>query len=147
MGRIDELELADAGSVTAMPGAFDLVAALPPGRFAYVTSANARLAAARLTAAGLTFDPPLITADDVVRGKPDPEPYLLGASRLGIDPASCVMFEDAPAGIASARSAGMGVVGIASTRGAGELAADVVVACPATVTVRGTGPVLIGVRP
>jgi sugar-phosphatase len=129
-----------------MPGALDLVAALPPGRFAYVTSANARLAAARLTAAGLTFDPPLVTADDVVRGKPDPEPYLLGASRLGIDPANCVVFEDAPSGIASARTAGMGVIGITSTHAAGELAADVVVASPATVTVRGTGPILIGVR-
>lgn len=99
--RINELELGDAHSVRPMPGALELVAALPSGRFAYVTSATASLATARLSAAGLMIDAPLIAADDVTRGKPDPEPYLLGASRVGVNPGSCVVFEDAPAGIAS----------------------------------------------
>ena len=56
----------------------------------------------RLLHAGLPLPRLLVCAGDVVRGKPDPEPYLLAASRLGLAPADCLVFEDAPAGIASA---------------------------------------------
>lgn len=54
----------------------------------------------------------IVTGDDVVRGKPDPEPYLLVAERLGVDPRGCLAFEDAPAGLSSARAAGMAVVDV-----------------------------------
>jgi sugar-phosphatase len=56
-----------------------------------------------------------ITSDDVVHGKPHPEPYLRGAAALGFLPGECLVIEDAPAGIAAARAAGMKVIGLAST--------------------------------
>jgi sugar-phosphatase len=70
----------------------------------------------------------LITADDVSRGKPDPEGYLAAARALGRDPSECVVIEDAPAGIAAARAARMRSVGVAGTFAPSALAAaDVVV--------------------
>jgi mannitol-1-/sugar-/sorbitol-6-phosphatase len=70
----------------------------------------------------------LVTSDDVTHGKPHPEPYLKGAERLGFAPAECLVIEDAPAGIQSARAAGMKVIGMASTYSPSLLAeADAVV--------------------
>jgi sugar-phosphatase len=63
----------------------------------------------------------LISGDDVVVGKPEPGPYLLAAQRLGVDPESCVVVEDAPAGIQAGKRAGMRVVGIAFTFGRDDL--------------------------
>jgi beta-phosphoglucomutase len=57
----------------------------------------------------------VITGLDVTRGKPDPQVFLLGAERLGVPPADCVVIEDAPAGIAAAKNAGMKSVGMVST--------------------------------
>ncbi|MEU8778265.1 HAD-IA family hydrolase [Streptomyces sp. NPDC048606] len=124
--RIEALELADVpGGVVLLPGAKELLGALPAGRWAVVTSAGRRLAEARLREAGIDF-PELVAADDVRRGKPDPEPFLLAARRLGVDPARCVVFEDAPAGLAAGRAAGMRTVALATTHPAEELDADVV---------------------
>src|SRR5450631_52854 len=82
----------------------------------------------RLSHVGLPIPNVLVTADDVVSGKPSPEPYLLAAKRLGMDPTRCVVIEDAPAGIASARAAGARVIGVTSTNSADKLAgADIVV--------------------
>ena len=72
---------------------------------------------ARLGAVGISPPPVLVTAEQVARGKPDPEGFLRGAAALGLDPARCVAFEDAPAGVAAARSAGMPVVGVGSRIG------------------------------
>ena len=70
-----------------------------------------------------------MSADDVRRGKPDPEGYRRAAALLGLEPARCVAVEDAPAGIAAARAAGARTVGVATTHPADELAeADLVVA-------------------
>jgi sugar-phosphatase len=70
----------------------------------------------------------LVTADDVTNGKPHPQPYLLGAERLGFKPSDCLVIEDAPAGIRSAHAAGMKVIGLASTYPAAKLTeADAVV--------------------
>jgi sugar-phosphatase len=63
----------------------------------------------------------LVTSDQTARGKPAPDPYLLAAERLGADPAACLVFEDAPAGIASARAAGMTVWAVTTTHGAADL--------------------------
>ena len=69
----------------------------------------------------------LVTADDITRGKPDPEPYLLAAERLGVAPERCVVVEDAPAGVQAAKAAGMTAIGVATTHAATVLAqADVV---------------------
>ncbi len=54
----------------------------------------------------------LVCGDEVERGKPDPEPYLLAAQRLGVDVTRCVAIEDSPAGIASARAAGAATLGV-----------------------------------
>lgn len=78
----------------------------------------------------------LIAADDITRGKPDPEPYLLGATRLGVDPARCVVFEDAPAGLTAGRAAGMRTVALATTHQRSELLADVVVRDLSAVSVQ-----------
>ena len=57
----------------------------------------------------------MVSADDVSKGKPDPEPYLTGARMLGMNPADCLVIEDAPAGIQAAHAGGMKVIGITST--------------------------------
>lgn len=109
---LDELEIQHAGVAEPIAGARTLLAALPPVRWALVTSASQRVARHRLASAGLPLPRWLIGAEDVVRGKPDPEPYLLAARRLGLAPADCLVFEDAPAGIRSALQAGCQVVQI-----------------------------------
>jgi HAD superfamily hydrolase (TIGR01509 family) len=111
-------ETTDTHGVVAMPGAGEVLA-LP--RVAIATSCTAPLARARLAAAGLPEPDVLVTADQVENGKPAPDPYLLAAERLGVDPASCVVFEDAPAGIASGRAAGMTVWAVATTHEPGAL--------------------------
>ena len=110
LGLIVRLELATASSVRAMPGAVETVSSLGSRRWAVITSGTAQLAAARLAAAGISRPPVLVTADDVANGKPAPDPYLAAARELGRDPGEGVVFEDAPAGIDSARAAGVGAV-------------------------------------
>lgn len=110
-----DLELADTDGIVALPGAVDLLAALPDDAWAIVTSCTRDLAEVRLAAAGLPVPPLMVCADDVTRGKPDPEPYLLGAERCGVAPSDCLVLEDAPAGVASARAAGCDVVGVLTT--------------------------------
>ena len=105
-------ETTDTDGVVAMPGAGDVLA-LPV--VAIATSCTAPLARARLAAAGLPEPDVLVTADQVEHGKPAPDPYLLAAERLGVDPAACVVLEDAPAGIASGRAAGMTVWAVTTT--------------------------------
>ena len=107
---IVRLELETASSVRAMPGAVETVSPLGSRRWAVITSGTAQLAAARLAAAGIPRPPVLITADDVANGKPAPDPYLAAARALGRDAGEGVVFEDAPAGIDSARAAGVGAV-------------------------------------
>lgn len=112
LDRAEELELSLASETEAMPGAAALLAALPPGRFTVCTSATRRLAAARWAGAGLTLPERVVTADDVADGKPAPDPYLAGARSLGVDPAHCVVFEDADAGGRAALAAGCRVVAV-----------------------------------
>ena len=134
-------EVADTAGVTAMPGAQKLLAALPTDAWTVVTSGGRELAQARLRAAGLPIPAQIVTADDVTQGKPAPEPYLLGAQRLGVAPARCLVIEDAPAGIQAGRRAGMPVLSIASTHAPDELlatGATVVVARLADLRVKGT---------
>ena len=114
-------EIADTDGVVAIQGALQLLKALPGDVWAVVTSGSAELATVRLRRAGLPVPEILVTADDVQNGKPAPEPYLLGAARLGVPVELCVAFEDAPAGIQSARAAGMRAIGVASTHSREEL--------------------------
>lgn len=125
--RIAQLELEDVHDITILPGAAELLAALPADRVAIVTSATRPLATARLAAAGLSAPAVVVTFDDVSKGKPDPEPFLTGAARLGIDPARCLVVEDAPAGLAAARAAGCLTLAVTTTATRAQLDADLVV--------------------
>jgi len=118
---VEQMEIDDKEGVTALPGAAELLAHLPPDRFAIVTSATRPLAVARLGYAGIPVPRHMITADDVIHGKPSPEPFLKGATVLGFAPEDCLVFEDSPAGIASARSAGMKAIALQTTYSADQL--------------------------
>jgi sugar-phosphatase len=125
---IESHEAGDQTGVVVMPGALELVKSIPVGHWGVVTSGSRLLAANRLLYCGLPVPEVLVTSDDVTHGKPHPEPYLKGAEGLGFAAAECVVIEDAPAGIAAARAAGMRVIGLASTYKAEKLSeADVVV--------------------
>lgn len=108
--RIEDLEVADQEGVTILPGVSSLLGSLPADRWTIVTSATERLARVRLRAAGIQPPERFITADQVTEGKPHPEPYLCGAALLGLDPAECVVFEDAGSGAIAGRAAGATVV-------------------------------------
>ena len=116
--RLLDIEVTDTRGVVAFPGAADVLA-LPT--VAIATSCTMPLARARLRAAGLRETDVLVTADQVERGKPAPDPYLLAASRLGVAPADCLVLEDAPSGIASGVAAGMTVWAVTTTHDAAEL--------------------------
>ena len=105
--REHELQYDDIADVTAAPGAGRLLATLArlDLPWAVVTSADGRLAKARLTAAGIA-PPLLVTVEDVRHGKPDPEGYLLAAARLGVDPRDCLVVEDSEPGLEAGRQAG-----------------------------------------
>ena len=121
-------EAEDQVDVAVMPGAAQLLGAIPDGHWCVVTSGTRHLASARLRLGGLPVPKVLITADDVTNGKPHPEPYLKGAAGLGFKAEECLVIEDAPAGIRSAHAAGMKAIGLASTYPASALSdADVVV--------------------
>ncbi len=107
---INDLELGTAGSTVALPGSLALLSSLPAGSWTICTSAGRELGLARVRAAGLPVPAEFVCGDDVSLGKPAPDPYLLGASRLGLLPSQCVVFEDAVAGVTSARVARVGVV-------------------------------------
>jgi sugar-phosphatase len=149
VARIEQLEVDDVpdGGVRLLPGTRDFLDALPADRWAVVTSATRRLAEARLGAVGI-LPKTLVAADDVTRGKPDPEPYLLAARSLGVDPADCVVFEDAPAGLRAGRAAGMTTVALATTHPAHDLDADLVVPDLSSLSVLVTGDAVeIAARP
>jgi len=112
---ISRAEIEDVEGVVSIEGAARLLASLPAERWAIVTSAPRALAEARLKAAGLELPVNLITAEDVSQGKPAPDCFLLAAKRLGVDIKDCLVFEDAPAGIAAAEAAGASVMVITAT--------------------------------
>ena len=124
--RINELEQLTAHLTAPLPGAVELLTSMRAGIWTVCTSANTNLGRARLSAAGLPIPAQLVTGDDVKQGKPFPDPYLLGAERLGFDPAECVVFEDAIAGVQAGIEAGAGLVIGVSAR-ALESEADIVV--------------------
>ena len=108
-------EIEDTDGVIPLPGAIELLSSLPENQWALVTSCARPLAEVRLRAAGLPMPRNIVTCNDVRNGKPDPEPYIKGAALLGISPAKCVVFEDAPAGIRAGKSAGALVIALQTT--------------------------------
>ncbi|QOD43929.1 HAD-IA family hydrolase [Clavibacter zhangzhiyongii] len=132
LAELDRLELDGSPATVEIPGARDLVAALPAGSHALVTSAGLALARARLAGAGVRVPDTLVTAEDVEAGKPHPDGYLLAAERLGVDPADAIVYEDAEAGIRAGLAAGMRVVVV------GDHASDATVGLPRVRDHRGT---------
>lgn len=121
--QMEQWEIEDISDVIALPGVLELLRALPADRWAIVTSCTRPLAEVRIKAGGLPFPKQIVTSSDITRGKPDPEPYLKGASKLGIDAADCVVVEDAPAGIRSGKAAGASVLALRTTDVDSELTA------------------------
>ena len=109
-GEVDDVE-----GVEPISGVREFLSSLPQERWAVVTSSPRRLALRRLEAAGLPIPKVLVCAEDVERGKPAPDCFLLAAERLGADIRFCAAFEDSPAGIASAHQAGSHLVIVTTT--------------------------------
>jgi mannitol-1-/sugar-/sorbitol-6-phosphatase len=116
-----KIEEDDASNDKALPGATSMASALPQDRWAVVTSGWRRIAELRAGAAGVSLPPALVTADQIERGKPDPQAYLRGAELLGVDASDCVVIEDAPTGIKAGNAAGARVIALRTTHDDSEL--------------------------
>jgi len=119
--EVERREIADVKGVVPLPGAMELLKALPLERWAIVTSCTRALANVRIAAAGLPRPQHLVTSTDVKHGKPDPEPYLKGARMLGVAASECIVIEDAPAGIRAGKAAGARVLALRTTASNAEL--------------------------
>lgn len=144
--EVERREIEDIEGVVPLPGALELLASIPEGRWTIVTSCTRPLAEVRIRAAGLPLPKKLITSNDIVQGKPHPEPYLKGAAVLGFAATECVVFEDVPAGIQSGKAAGARVIAYTTTapepvlRNAG---ADWVLRSCADVRLTGKDPIVL----
>ncbi len=113
--EVERREIEDVDGVVPIAGAIRFLAALPADRWGIVTSAPVALARRRLAAAGIPVPNVIVTAEDVEAGKPAPDGYLLGAKRLGVAAADCLVFEDVEAGVRAGESAGASVAVITAT--------------------------------
>ena len=113
--EVERREIEDLDGVVPLPGALDLLSSLPEDRWTIVTSCTRPLAEVRIKAAGLPLPPKMITSNDIEHGKPHPEPYLKGASVLGVPAGECVVLEDVPAGVRAGKSAGASVIAFTTT--------------------------------
>ena len=113
--ELERMEAENLDGVLEVDGARELLSALPADGWTVVTSGTRVLASKRMEHVGLPLPERFVSADDVENGKPHPEAYLRGAEILGVHPEACVVVEDAPSGVSSARSAGMRVVAVATT--------------------------------
>jgi sugar-phosphatase len=105
----------EGSAIDGVRAALEIVAA---GRWAIVTSCGRSYAHQLLHAADIARPAVLVTQSDVARGKPAPDPYLLAARLLGVEPSRSLAVEDSPSGAAAARSAGMDVLLIGGRSGA-----------------------------
>ncbi len=121
------LEENQAEGTIPIPGVKELLASLPPERWAVVTSAPRKLAELRIQAAGLPLPRVLVPVDEIERGKPHPEGYLKAARLLNFAAEECCVFEDTRPGIEAGLNAGMQVVGLLTTVAAERLGCDFVI--------------------
>ncbi len=105
----------ETDGIVPVPGAADAIAVAQKGAWAVVTSATRRLAEIRLKVSNLAIPRVLVSVDQIGRGKPDPEGFLLAAERLGVAPKDCLVFEDTGPGVQAGLRAGMQVVGLLTT--------------------------------
>lgn len=122
--RVTELEIADVDGIRVIPGAIELLGELTTRQIPWtiVTSCTTDLAIARTRSVNISLPENAVTFDQVSRGKPHPEPFILGAERIGIPAEFCWAVEDAPGGVISAKEAGCTVVGVLTTHSRVELA-------------------------
>jgi mannitol-1-/sugar-/sorbitol-6-phosphatase len=113
--EVERREIADLEGVVPLPGALDLLSSLSEDRWTIVTSCTRALAEVRIKAAGLPLPKKMITSNDITHGKPNPEPFLKGASVLGFPATDCVVFEDVPAGVRAGKAAGARVIAFTTT--------------------------------
>ncbi|SFC77544.1 HAD-IA family hydrolase [Collimonas sp. OK412] len=113
--KITDAEITDVEGIVEIPGAADFLRSLPVNVWGVATSAPRDLALRRMKAAGIPVPAVLVTAEDVAVGKPSPDCYLLAAQKLGVDAGSCLIFEDAPVGIAAGEAAGATVLVVTET--------------------------------
>lgn len=113
--EVERREILDVEGVIPLPGVVELLASLPGDRWTIVTSCTRPLAEVRIRTAGISTPGRIITAQDIKIGKPDPEPYLKGASMLGFAPQDCLVIEDASAGVRSGKAAGARVIAFQTT--------------------------------
>jgi sugar-phosphatase len=140
LATMEQSEATNSDGVYEIAGARELLQLLPVGAWAVVTSGIRAVAEFRLRHTGLPSPAVMICADDIARGKPDPEGYLTAAARLGFSAGDCIVIEDAPAGIESARAAGMRAIAVATTYPPEALkSADTIVARLADLTVERAG--------
>ncbi|MDE9453547.1 HAD-IA family hydrolase [Xenorhabdus bovienii] len=109
---LDDLEIKYSDTAKALPGAKEFLISLAACPWAIVTSASQRVAYHRMAICGLKIPDFIIGSDDVLNGKPYPDPYLMAAERLNIAAEDCLVFEDAHAGVQSALAAGCKVIQI-----------------------------------
>ena len=121
--EVERREREDLSDVVALPGAVELLRALPEDRWTIVTSATRELAELRLRVTGLPIPKIFVTASDLQNGKPHPEPYFKGAAALRTPPRDCLVIEDAPSGVRSGKAAGARVLALSTTTSAAELLA------------------------
>ena len=119
--EIERDEVTDLDGVVPLPGALELLTALPRGRWTIVTSCSRRLAEVRLKTSGLPRPEVFVTSSDITHGKPAPDAYLKGAEVLGFAAQECVVVEDAPAGVRSGKAAGARVIGLCTTMASREI--------------------------
>jgi sugar-phosphatase len=113
--EVERREIEDLEGVIPLPGTLELIASLPRDRWTIVTSCTRALAEVRIRAAGLPLPKNMITSNDIVHGKPNPEPYLKAASILGFPATDCIVVEDVPAGIRAGKGAGSKVIAFRTT--------------------------------
>lgn len=113
--EVERREIEDLDGIVPLPGALALLQSLPLERWAIVTSCTRALAEVRVRAGGLPVPRHFLTSSEVVNGKPHPEPYIKGATMLGLGPEECVVFEDVPAGIRSGKGSGARVIALRTT--------------------------------
>ncbi|EPF1957931.1 sugar phosphatase [Klebsiella aerogenes] len=111
---LEQIEATDIDGIVALPGALNLLNTLNEAgiSWAIVTSGSIPVAHARHRAAGLPMPKVFVTAEQVKKGKPAPDAYLLGAELLGIPAQQCAVVEDAPAGLLSGLAAGCRTIAV-----------------------------------
>lgn len=118
---LTEFELQTAHLVCEVKGARELLGTIPSGYWCIVTSSRRSVALERLSSAGLPVPDYIVTADDYRKGKPSAEPYEVALSHVRKDAPQCLAFEDSKAGVESAQSAGVEVIGVTTYCSAREL--------------------------